>query len=143
MLERFAGSEMSLETPARSLDADGTTLGDSLSDPSALGPDQRVEEAEFSKVLRAKLAAFGATLRGREVQIFRRRLFNDEPAKLTELATSFGVTRERVRQLEGRLKARIRAYLQAELRDEFEVSALPMANSAIPRFEQPIVPQGI
>ena len=142
MLERFAGGEMSLETPVRSMDADGATLGDSLSDASAPGPDRCVEEAQFSRILRAKLEAFGATLRGREVQIFRRRLFNDEPAKLTELATSFGVTRERVRQLEGRLKVRIRAYLQAELRDEFQVSALPVANSAVPRLEQPIVQQG-
>ena len=141
MLERFAGSEMSLETPARGLDA-GVTLGDSLSDASAPGPDQNVEEAEFSRVLRSKLEAFGATLKGREVQIFRRRLFNDEPAKLTDLATSFGVTRERVRQLEGRLKLRIRAYLQAELKDEFEVSAPPMANSVMPHLEQPIVQQG-
>ena len=38
MLERFAGSEMSLETPVRALDADGPTLGDSLSDASAPGP---------------------------------------------------------------------------------------------------------
>src|SRR5579863_9119608 len=141
MLERFAGSEMSLETPARGLDA-GVTLGDSLSDASAPGPDQNVEEAEFSRVLRSKLEAFGATLKGREVQIFRRRLFNDEPAKLTDLATSFGVTRERVRQLEGRLKLRIRAYLQAELKDEFEVSAPPMANSVMPHLERPIVQQG-
>jgi RNA polymerase sigma-32 factor len=141
MLERFAGGEMSLETPVRALDADGTTLGDSLSDASAPGPEQNVEEAQFSRILRAKLEAFGATLRGREAQIFRRRLFNDEPTKLTELATAFGVTRERVRQLEGRLKAQIRAYLQAELKDEFQVSAPPMANSVMPHLEQPIVQQ--
>jgi RNA polymerase sigma-32 factor len=142
MLERFAASEMSLETPLRSLEADGLTLGDSLSDAFAPGPDRCVEEAEFSRVLRAKLEAFGATLQGREVQIFRKRLFNDEPVKLTALAASFGVTRERVRQLEGRLKGRLRAYLQAELGGEFEVSAVPMANSAMPLFEQPIVHQG-
>ena len=142
MLERFAASEMSLETPLRSQEADGLTLGDSLSDACAPGPDRCVEEAEFSGVLRAKLEAFGATLKGREVQIFWQRLFNDEPVKLTALATSFGVTRERVRQLEGRLKGRLRAYLNAELGGEFEVSAVPMANSAIPLFEQPIVQQG-
>jgi RNA polymerase sigma-32 factor len=143
MLERFAASEMSLETPLRSLEADGLTLGDSLSDAFAPGPDRCVEEAEFSRVLRAKLEAFGATLQGRDVQIFRRRLFNDEPVKLTALAESFGVTRERVRQLEGRLKGRLRAYLQAELGGEFEVSAVPVANSAMPCFEQPIVHQGL
>ncbi len=141
MLERFTATEMSLETPVRLLEADGLTLGDSLSDASTPGPDRCVEEAEFSRVLRTKLAAFGATLKGREVEIFRRRLLNDDPAKLTALAASFGVTRERVRQLEGRLKGRLRAYLQAELGGEFEVSAVPMANSAMPRFEQPIVHQ--
>jgi RNA polymerase sigma-32 factor len=108
MLERFAASEMSLETPLRSLEADGLTLGDSLSDAFAPGPDRCVEEAEFSRVLRAKLEAFGATLQGREVQIFRKRLFNDEPVKLTALAASFGVTRERVRQLEGRALRELR-----------------------------------
>jgi len=142
MLERFAATEMSLETPLRSLDADGLTLGDSLSDAFAPGPDRCVEEAEFGQVLRAKLEAFGATLNGRDVQIFRRRLFNDEPVKLTALAASFGVTRERVRQLEGRLKGRLRAYLQAELGGEFEVSAAPRANSAMPLLEEPIVQQG-
>jgi RNA polymerase sigma-32 factor len=142
MLERFAATEMSLETPLRSLDADGLTLGDSLSDAFAPGPDRCVEDAEFGQVLRAKLEAFGATLNGRDVQIFRRRLFNDEPVKLTALAASFGVTRERVRQLEGRLKGRLRAYLQAELGGEFEVSAVPRANSAMPLLEEPIVHQG-
>jgi RNA polymerase sigma-32 factor len=142
MLERFAGGEMSLETPSRTLETDGITLGDSLSDATAPGPDQCVEEAEFSQVLRSKLEAFGATLQGRDAQIFSQRLLSDEPLKLAQLAAKFGVTRERARQLEGRLKGRIRAYLQAELRDEFEVSAFPMANSAMPHTEQPIVLQG-
>jgi RNA polymerase sigma-32 factor len=124
MLERFAGGEMSLDTPARSLEPNGATLGDSLSDESAPGPDLRVEDAEFNQVLHAKLETFGATLRGREVDIFRRRLFNDDPAKLTELATSFGLTRERVRQLEARLKDRLRVYLQQELTQEVPMTAV-------------------
>ena len=73
-------------------------------------------------------------MRGREVQIFRRRLFNDEPARLVDLATSFGVTRERVRQLEGRLKERLRIYLRQELKqelkDEVGIARVPMG--AIP-----------
>ena len=101
-------------TRPRSLEADGLTLGDSLSDASAPGPDRRVEDAEFNRVLHAKLEAFGATLRGREAQISGGASSTDEPVKLTELAASFGVSRERVRQLEGRLKSRIRAYLAGQ-----------------------------
>jgi hypothetical protein len=46
---------------------------------------------------------------------------SDEPLTLLELAAKFGVSRERTRQLEQRLKIRIRAYLQKELGDAFEV----------------------
>jgi RNA polymerase sigma-32 factor len=153
MLERFAGSEMSLDAPAKSQEADAPSFGDLLSDVSAPGPDRRVEEAQFTQVLHTKLEAFGATLRGRDVQIFRRRLLSDEPMKLSQLAAKFGVSRERTRQLEQRLKARIRTYLQRELGDDFEVPvkkgrrdetiALPMANSAVSRLERPIVQQRV
>jgi RNA polymerase sigma-32 factor len=117
-----------------------------------LGPDERVEDAEFTEVLHAKLEAFGTTLRGRDAQIFRQRLLSDEPMKLAQLAAKFGVSRERARQLEGRLKGRIRAYLQAELKGAFELPVkkgrgdetigLPMANSQMPGPERTIVSQG-
>ena len=121
MLERFAGGEISLDVPVKAQAPGMTTIGDSLSDASALGPERRVEEAEFGHVLRSKLEMFEATLQGREAQIFRQRLLNDEPTTLSELAVKFGVTRERTRQVEQRLKARIRTYLQKELGDDFEL----------------------
>jgi RNA polymerase sigma-32 factor len=121
MMERFAGGETSLDLPARSKETEGSTIGDLLSDTSAPGPDRRVEDAEFGQVLRSKLEIFGASLRGRDAQIFRQRLLTDEPFTLVELAAKFGVSRERTRQLEQRLKIRIRVYLQRELGDVFEV----------------------
>jgi RNA polymerase sigma-32 factor len=152
MLERFAGGEMSLDAPARSQSADAPTLGDSLSDVSAPGPDRRVEDAEFSQLLHAKLELFGASLRGRDAQIFRQRLLTDEPMKLAALASRFGVSRERTRQLEQRLKLRLRHYLQEELGDacgsqgpaerRHSTIAPALANCAAPRPERPIVPQG-
>ena len=117
MLERFAGGEMSLDAPVRSRDPDAPALGDSLNDVSEPGPDRRVEEAEFAQVLHVKLEQFGANLQGRDAQIFRRRLLTDEPMKLTQLALVFGVSRERARQVEQRLKARLRDYLVEELGD--------------------------
>src|SRR6185312_6937054 len=152
MLERFAGGEMSLDAPARSQSADAPTLGDSLSDVSAPGPDRRVEDAEFSQLLHAKLELFGASLRGRDAQIFRQRLLTDEPMKLAALASRFGVSRERTRQLEQRRKARIRDYLEEELGDDLALTAPDgrrdrtiaplMPNCATPPLERPIVLQG-
>ena len=130
MLERFAGGEISLDMPVRAQAPSATTVGDLLSDVSAPRPDRCVEEAEFSQVLRSKLKVFEATLQGRDAQIFGQRLLNDEPITLSRLAAKFGVTRERTRQLEQRLKARIRFYLQTELGDDF---ALPVAARTRPK----------
>jgi DNA-directed RNA polymerase sigma subunit (sigma70/sigma32) len=111
--EKFAGPEASLEDAA----PESRALANSLSAPSALRPDVRLEISEHADLLRSKLSAFGDTLAGRESDIFRRRLLCEEPATLGELAAQSGVTRERTRQLENQLKLRIRTYLSRELGD--------------------------
>src|SRR6185369_1229254 len=95
----------------------GGTIGDSLAGAPALRPDAQIEAVEFTETLQHTLKAFGETLRGRESDIFRRRLLSEERVTLQKLASSFGVSRERTRQLEQRLKGRLRAYLAQELGD--------------------------
>ncbi len=116
MSQRLAGGETSLETPT----SETRTIGDSLSGEPALRPDVCVETSEFDQAVRQRLNTFGRTLRGRERTIYRSRLVSDEPATLSHLATGFGVTRERTRQIEQRLKGRIRDYLRVELGDAVE-----------------------
>ena len=153
MLERFAGGDMSLEAPVGSQDSDARTLGDSLNDATEPGPDRRVEDAEFSQVLHAKLEQFAEGLRGREAQIFSMRLWTDEPMTLVELALVFGVSRERARQVEQRLKARLRDYLREQLGDAVAspapkrrrdcTIASSVRNGAPRRRERPIVLAGV
>jgi RNA polymerase sigma-32 factor len=119
MLERFAGGETSLDAPLRSQEPNSKTVGDSLSGAAAAQPDLQVENAEFIEAVRSKLRIFGRSLHGREASIFRRRLLSEDPVTLARLAIEFGVTRERARQVEYRLKARIRCYLQEELGESF------------------------
>jgi RNA polymerase sigma-32 factor len=121
MMERFGGSETSFDSPSKSQERDARTWGDSLSASSTLQPDVRVEKAEFDRKVRDNLKTFGDSLEGREREIFRRRLLNEEPVTLVTLAARFGVTRERARQLEHRLKQRIRAHLEQELGDAVEL----------------------
>ena len=47
-----------------------------------------------------------------------------DPVPLSALGERFGVSKERVRQLEARMRKRLKAYLEAELGDEiaFEFS---------------------
>jgi len=122
MLERFAGGESSLDAPLKSQGQgpDTRTIGESLSAAGDVRPDLRIEDAEFGHILRARLEVFGASLQGRDANIFQRRLLTDEPVTLGELAAEFGVTRERTRQVELQLKLKLRAYLQQELGDALE-----------------------
>src|SRR5205807_10271112 len=110
MSEHYARAEVTLDAPERTTGSPVTTVRDLLIDRSLGGPDEPVEDAEFLRLLQTKLKAFGATLRRREAQIFRQRLLSEEPLTMKQMAGKFGVSPERTRQVEERLKQRIRAY---------------------------------
>jgi len=81
------------------------------------GPDKQVADAEFRQEVGAKIHAFGATLKDKEAVIFRERLIAEQPLTLQQIGDRYGISRERVRQLEERLKKRLRVYLQTEIAD--------------------------
>jgi RNA polymerase sigma-32 factor len=120
MTERFAGVETSLDAPRGTAGDDEWSLSDRLGDTATLQPDVQVEAAEFAERLRTRLQTIEGRLAGRELEIFQRRLWCDEPETLAELAMDFGVSRERTRQLEDRLKGRIRLDLKNDLGDALE-----------------------
>ncbi len=121
MERRLNAAETSLDAPMRSDDQGDRTQGDFVRAAPSSRPDLQVEAGEFGSILKDKLHAFGATLRDRDLEIFRDRLLNDEPATLVQIAERFGVTRERVRQIEERLKKRLRQYLVTELGDGVQI----------------------
>ena len=117
MERRLAWSETSLDAPARAGEEGSRTAGDSVAGEPDERPDQRVEHGEFQEVLRTKLETFGAALRGRERDIFDRRLLAEHAATLEQIGSEHGVSRERTRQVEERLKKRLRRFLEAEMGD--------------------------
>ena len=76
-------------------------------------------DEELQSLLKDKLAEFRKTLAGKEkdVAIFDMRLVADDPLTLQDLGDKFGISRERVRQLEQRLLGRLRDYLKREMGD--------------------------
>ena len=122
MERRLMASETSLDAPMRSDEQGERTQGDFVRASSQMRPDNQVESGEFSEILKEKLHTFGQTLRDRDLEIFRDRLLNDEPATLVQIAEKFGVTRERVRQIEERLKKRLRGYLEEQLGDAVQIN---------------------
>jgi len=122
MDRRLSAPDMSLDAPLGSGDEDdGRTRMDIIEDNSD-DPEIEVESTEFKDILHAKLRRFGATLEGRELEIFRDRIVADEPITLQELGDRWGVSRERARQLEKRMVLRLREFLQAELGDAVQIA---------------------
>lgn len=116
MDQRLAtASEVSVETPLGHDSGAGTML-DLLPAPGGDAEDE-VSAGEFYALMKGKLGEFGATLKGREAEIFRERLVAEDPLTLQELGDRYGVSRERVRQMEAGVKKKLREYLVSQVRD--------------------------
>jgi RNA polymerase sigma-32 factor len=117
-----------LSAPAMSLDAptsasgEGRPLSDVVGNANAVNPEQDVARNELGEVFRAQLEVFETTLRDeRERTIWHERLTASEPVSLTALGKRYGVSKERIRQVEARMKRRLREHLTRELGDEIPI----------------------
>lgn len=115
---RLAQSEKSLDAPVG--DADGRSIAKVDMMPSVgAGPEAQMADNELQALVKDKLAEFRGTLVGKDkdIAIFDLRLVADDPLTLQDLGDRFGISRERVRQLEQRLLGRLRDYLKREMGD--------------------------
>jgi RNA polymerase sigma-32 factor len=115
MEQRLAESDISLDAPLGGGDSD-RSVADlvSGSSPSA---EEEVGDEELRSVFLAKVKEFAGGLDERDRRIVDARILAEEPLTLQELGAEFGVTRERVRQLEARLVGRLRDYLKQNVVD--------------------------
>ena len=116
MDRRLARSDASLDVPVKEGDGRSTTRLELLPESSDT-PDRVAESAEIEALLHRELESFKQTLSGKDVIIFEKRLVADDPLTLQELGDQFGVSRERVRQLEARLTGKLREHLKKTLGD--------------------------
>ncbi len=111
---RVSWRPLSLETPVG--EDEDTELGSFVEDDSAPTPTQTA----YQNLLRDKIEEVLATLSPREARILRLRfgLHSGRPCTLEEVGQKFGLTRERIRQIEGKALRRLRHPRRArQLRD--------------------------
>jgi RNA polymerase sigma-32 factor len=119
---RLAASETSLDTPVGREDEGGRSHVDLLEATNESRPDVSAESDEFRALLRSKLEIFEKTLTGREQTLFHERLMTDSPLTLQEVGERYDISRERARQIEARLLARLKVFLKKELGDVVQVA---------------------
>ena len=98
-MNRRLGGDVSLNRQIR--DGDSDEWQDWLVDESS-DQESRLADSEESQNRKKALGQALSVLNGRERRIFEARQLADDPITLHELAAEFGISRERVRQIEGR-----------------------------------------
>jgi RNA polymerase sigma-32 factor len=109
-MDRRLRGDVSLNVPIHDEDDAGQAL-DWLVDPTPTQEITLAEEQETAYRHRALNNAI-SKLNPRERRIFTARWLTDEPATLEELAAEYGVSRERIRQIEQRAFQKVKAAMQ-------------------------------
>ncbi len=109
MKKRLAARDASLDA---GLDDDGggrTPL--ELMPASEVTQEDIVEREEAANLLKKAVEQVRPTLNEKEKVILEKRLLADEPLTLEEIGSKFSISRERVRQLEERIKKKLKGLL--------------------------------
>jgi RNA polymerase sigma-32 factor len=113
-MDRRLRGDMSLNAPVH----DGHETGDALGrlvDPSPGHDEMLAEEWEMAE-RRAALEAAIEALNARERHIFTVRHLSESPPKLETLAAEYGISRERIRQIEVRAFEKVKAAVRDGVR---------------------------
>jgi RNA polymerase sigma-32 factor len=122
---RLSSGDSSLDVPVG--EADGTTSRLDLLRSTADSPEVEVSDGQVLSMLKEQLGVFRETLQGKDLVIFDRRMVAEDPVTLQELGVEFGVSRERVRQLEARISGKLRTFLEGCLGEPMDIDAVPGA----------------
>ncbi|WP_457574611.1 sigma-70 family RNA polymerase sigma factor [Desulfolithobacter sp.] len=114
MSQRMDNWDVSLESPVRNDSEDEQKNFLPFEGP---GIEEIVAGREMQERIREILSSLKDRLNDKEKMILESRLLSDEPRTLQAIADDFGISRERVRQIEANLLKKLRQYLEKELPD--------------------------
>ena len=114
MEQRLGSRDLSVDVPIG--DDDEATLLNFLQD-NKQSPEEEFADSQYRELLRQKMEQFAKSLKDKELVIYRERLLTEDPVTLREIGEKYGISRERVRQIEERVKKKLKAYLNKELKD--------------------------
>ena len=121
MNRRLSGPDASLNAPLR---ADGESeWQDWLADDTAVSQETQLAESEERSIRMSLLEEAMTELTDRERHILTERRLKDDPTTLEELAAQYGVSRERVRQIEVRAFEKLQKAMRAAATDRNLVNA--------------------
>lgn len=90
---------------------DGNSLAHDIEDDkTSSGEDLFLEEKRYN--IRSKIEQFKTKLNPKQIRVLVARLMTEDPLTFEELGQELGLTRQRVQQIEGELRERLRLHLR-------------------------------
>jgi len=114
MDQRLDRWEVSLDSPIKEGSDNERVEFVAAQTPSA---EAQVAKKEMEVIIHEKLGSLKRDLSDRETYILENRIFSDTPATLQEIGERYGITRERVRQIENGMIKKIKAHFEREIPD--------------------------
>ncbi|MCO6431467.1 MAG: RNA polymerase factor sigma-32 [Deltaproteobacteria bacterium] len=112
MEQRLSSPDISVDGPV-SDDSDGNLLN--VLPSGELTAEDLVVRKEMQRNLAQGLEEFASTLKEKELIIFRERMLSEEKATLHEIAEKLSLSKERVRQIEQKIKEKLKSFLLSRL----------------------------
>jgi RNA polymerase sigma-32 factor len=115
MSQRLGGSDMSVDAPLKD-DNDANLL--SVIPSGEESAEDRVAKRQLHDALVSSLSEFESTLSEKECRIFHGRVLDEDKKTLQELSDELSISKERVRQIENKLREKARAFVAKKLGSE-------------------------
>jgi RNA polymerase sigma-32 factor len=123
MQQRLGSSDVSVDAPIQGGgESDATLLG--VIPSSETSADDLIDQRRSQALLKQGIEDFAATLKDKERIIFSERMLGEEKATLQEISEKVGVSRERVRQIENRLREKLKKFLEDQFGSVLEALEL-------------------
>jgi len=114
MDQRLDGWDVSLDAPLKD---DSDTERIEFLSTETVSAEDRVAKKEIEVLLHNKIDEFRKNMTDREKEIFDLRIFSDTPVTLQEIGDRYGISRERVRQVEKNIIKKMREFFKQEIPD--------------------------
>ncbi len=114
MDQRLDGWDLSLDEPVRE---DSSTERIEFINSDIDSTEDRVAKKQIEDILHVRVNEFKKNLKPRELEIFEKRIFSDEPLTLQEIGETYNISRERVRQIENNIIKKMKDYFKNKIPD--------------------------
>jgi len=109
MQKRLSGPDISMDAP---ISEDSTLTRENTIASGETPVDDVLATEETRQIFAEHLTEFEKTLTGRDLEVYQARMMSENPLTLQDLGDRYGISRERLRQIEARIISKLKEFVR-------------------------------